>query len=268
MSASKGKGITTATAPDEEWPDPPPAVSTMTTTITPGATSAVFAAPRLGVAIDASAQEREFGRLVGKCYQRLHDFAADLVSREEAPDIVHDALLTFWRRLTDARTPYAPQNLEGFLFQQVADSARHFLRQRHRRRGVLERVGGSVTRFVATHVSSPFISGIRRWMLPSAKVESDDITMAVSRGVDALPDRSREVFLLSWKQGMTPREIARSLRMSEAAVRAALSRATRAMRVHLEREGVVPLTGTPRMAVERSERGDDADEMAVAREGM
>ena len=265
MSASKGKGVTTAVAPDEEWPDPMP---TMTTTITPGATSAVFAAPRLGVAIDASAQEREFGRLVGKCYQRLHDFAADLVSREEAPDIVHDALLTFWRRLTDPRAPYTPQNLEGFLFQQVADSARHFLRTRQRRLGLLKRVGESVTRFVATHVSSPFISGVRRWMLPSARVENEDITMAVSRGVETLPERSREVFLLNWKQGMTPREIAKSLRMNEAAVRAALSRASRAMRVHLEREGVVPLTGAPTATVAPAESGEETEEMVVARGGM
>lgn len=201
-----------------------------------GISPAAFAAPYLSVSSGATEAECTFAKLVSQHYQRLVDLASTLAGPDDAVDIVQDALLLCWQRLSDAETPFVARNMHGFLYQLVSDTAKKAVQRRDRRFRRLHRVGAGVSHFVATHISSPFISGVRRWMHTSHEVEATDTVAALSRAVERLTPKARKVFLLSWKQGLNAAEIGELLQMGEGTVRVAMWRACRTLRESLERD--------------------------------
>lgn len=67
-----------------------------------------------------------------------------------------------------------------------------------------------------------------------------DLTTTLARAIAALPTDQQRVVVLKLVEGRRFAEIARELGISEPACRARLSRALRALRSHLEEEGITP----------------------------
>src|SRR6185436_6953474 len=128
-------------------------------------------------------------------YDGLVRFANRLVrSRAEAEELVHDVLLKVWLQ-RDRLVP--GEELKGYL---VLATRNHALN--HLRRGKIERLWRN-----RQPPEEP--------AAPAQTSESLDATeVAVRAAIAALPDRCREVFLLSREQGLSYAAIATTMNIS------------------------------------------------------
>ncbi|MBK6457173.1 MAG: RNA polymerase sigma factor [Gemmatimonadetes bacterium] len=163
-------------------------------------------------------------------YPRLLAWAHSLVRAGEGDDVVQDALLRFWRREMRRPAHEANPNPSATLMQLVHDVAREQTRDTSRRDGTLKRLRGSVTAYVATHISSPFISGERHWMTPGRERERREIDPAIAAAIDALPRRQREVFILVAGHELSFEEAGATLKLGASTVRAHYARANDKLR--------------------------------------
>ena len=149
-------------------------------------------------------------------YDGLVRFATRLVrSQAEAEELVHDVLLKVWMR----RAHLAPTDeLKTYLFRSTYNHALNHLRRRK-------------------------VEHNWRQQLPSQEAiappsSSDDdihrIETAVRRAIDDLPDRCKEIFLLSRESGLSYGAIAETLGISVKTVETQMGRALKALRAALE----------------------------------
>lgn len=148
--------------------------------------------------------EAHFARLAAYAYRYLRAVDA-------AEDVVQDVFANLWclqGRLDDI------DNLSAYLFRAVRNRSLNQLRRR---------------RLEERHpaVASSMVQG-GEW--PSAAVELDELAGAVEVAIQALPTRTRQVFLLSRVEGMSYREIADTLGISVKTVETLMSRALRRVR--------------------------------------
>jgi len=166
-------------------------------------------------------------------YPRLLAWAHSLVRAEEGDDVVQDALLRFWRREMRRPADQANPNPSATLMQLVHDVARERARDTTRRAGTLQRLRGSVTAYAATHISSPFISGVRHWMAPGREHERGEIDPAIAAAIDALPRQQRAVFILVAGHELSFEEAGATLKLGASTVRAHYARANGKLRAML-----------------------------------
>lgn len=148
-------------------------------------------------------------------YAGLVRFATRLVdSRMEAEELVQDVMFKVWERQDQLAVG---DELKTYLYRATRNHALNLLRRRR-----LERIWQS--------------------NLPSEEpsvgpLEADDSTameVAVRRAIDALPDRCREVFLLSREQSLTYAAIAETMGISVKTVETQMGRALKALRASLK----------------------------------
>lgn len=199
--------------------------------------------------------EQYLAAVMTQYHARLVYWAQSLVGADDADDVVQDALLRFWRRFQ--RLPAAARPLDPYpqLARLVHDVASERHRDRSRRQNILARIGGAVTHYTATHISSPFISGVRQWMTPGRSLELRQLDPILTSAINALPERSRDVFILVASEGMTYGQVGQLLGITAAGVRQHMVRANQRLRSRLEREGI---TRRP-----RGRKAKDADNAEV-----
>lgn len=135
-------------------------------------------------------------------------------SRAIAEELVQDVMLELWKRrelLADESSPQA------YLFQAMRNRALNHIR--HER----------VARQGEPHATR---SGVVDSTAHSLVVE-DEISVALRRAVDGLPNRCREVFELSRTHGLRYSEIASVLGISVKTVEAQMGKALRTLREEL-----------------------------------
>lgn len=192
--------------------------------------------------------ERQMSALVSQLYPRLKAWALTLVAADDADDIVQDAFVRFWRREARREDGDANPNPAASLMQYVHDIAREQARQSVRRRNAVLRAGGAVSQFVATHVSSPFISGIRGWMFPGAAMERSQTDPVLLAAIDALAPRQREVFVLVAGHDLSFEKVGALLHIGASSARSNYARANARLRAtlaptrapHASRAGAIP----------------------------
>jgi RNA polymerase sigma-70 factor (ECF subfamily) len=157
---------------------------------------------------DSEARER-FRELYAACYRKLLAYAYQRTSnREDAHEVVADTFLVAWRRLEDVIAADSPL---AWLY----GVAHRVLANQRRRRGRQERLiqklanRGEVVRSDSA----------------SREIEGHRLLSEVSRIIDELPPRYREVLRLTAFQDLTPAQIALALDMPSGAVRTLLYRA-------------------------------------------
>ena len=131
-----------------------------------------------------------------------------LQNMDEAEDTVQDCFV----RLLERNPMNMPENLKSFLYTSVRNACIDRLRRQ-----------------------SPFVSEISPSDLSG--VISDEQAVASSfreaelwTAIEQLPDRCREIFLMSKRDGMTYREIAEELSLSEKTVEHQISKALKVLR--------------------------------------
>lgn len=147
-----------------------------------------------------------------------------LLHREEAENLVQDIFLHLWEHRGEA---FVLNNLNAYLFTMVKNRCIDALRKDCRNpdghyslseveRKELEFKLYSLQKFDEEHLSLP------------------EIEKLIRRAIDSLPDRCREIFVLSRMEGLQHKEIARRLDISINTVEGQIAIALRKLRVALK----------------------------------
>lgn len=169
-------------------------------------------------------------------------WARSLVRESDAEDVVQDAMLRYWRRCRRVPAGSAVASptgdVRGDLFLLVRSVAQERHRTSARRGRLLTRIAGGVSAHHAAHISSPFISAVRRWMWPEAQVEWPELDPRLVRALEALSPTQRELVTLTFAHNLSLGEAATVVGISLSGARAHLSRAHARMRTALAQVGV------------------------------
>ncbi|RKS79728.1 RNA polymerase sigma-70 factor (ECF subfamily) [Actinomadura pelletieri DSM 43383] len=153
---------------------------------------------------DEADDERRFTAIYDACRQRVWAYAVSRAGRQVADEVVSETFAIAWRRLADIPDPALPWLL---------GVARNVLRDRHR----------------AQVRDEAFHAELGRWTARPTGDIAEDVAerLAVLRAMATLPDADREILILVAWQGLSPREAARVVGCSPAALRVRLHRARR-----------------------------------------
>jgi RNA polymerase sigma-70 factor (ECF subfamily) len=164
----------------------------------------------------ATGDEAAFERLFRAWYGRLADHAHRMTQdRDRAEDAVQEVFVALWKgrdRLPEAAA------LTGYLHRAVRNRALNQLR--------------------ATRGDRVDPDGLAALAVPPTAIhdlEAEELGRAITLALEALPPRTREIFLLSREQGLSYREIATTLEISIKTVETLMGRGLRELRDRLGR---------------------------------
>lgn len=171
-----------------------------------------------------SNDSRVFDYLFNEYYNQLQYFAERLVSnREEAQDIVITAFRKFWGLKANFQTA---NNIKAFLYITIRNQCLDFLRYRQRLNEVKK------------EYESHLLSAEEIQQAEHLIIESDLINK-IYKEVQKLPNRCREIFILTYFKGLKTKEIASALQISESAVTTQRSLAIKYLKHAFSQEGYV-----------------------------
>lgn len=162
---------------------------------------------------------RALDALMERYYQPLLNFVVGYVdSPDAADDVLQELFIWVWERRA-AIDP--PSTLQAYLYAAARNAALNAkARQQTRERYESQRAAeGDAFEYVAPQ--------------GSGRLERAELLQAVQRAVMALSPRSREVYVLGMKYGLTYREIAATLGISIPTAQTHMTRALRALEVAL-----------------------------------
>jgi RNA polymerase sigma factor (sigma-70 family) len=168
----------------------------------------------------AARGDREaYGRIVAGCQRTVTSIALAIVRDVPASeDIAQEAFLSAWQNLRKLNNP---GSFLPWLRQITRNLARDHLRAQFHR----AHPGGDVEALIAS-VADPHPGPADQL----ADQQEQDVAAAV---IDQLPEDTREILLLYYREGQNSRQVASLLGMQDAAVRKRLSRARQQVRAEL-----------------------------------
>jgi len=174
--------------------------------------------------------QKAFELLFSIFFARLNDFAKRVIKDDMvSQDLVLEAFVKLWER----RESIESINLEAFLFRSVRnrclDYIKHLKVENNRLQGIT----------LASHIEELYridFIGNEPYVLIEKELE-----LKIAHTIQGLPDRCREVFVLSRVNGLKNKEIAEELQISIKNVERHLSRALQAFRKDFSGELPLPL---------------------------
>ncbi len=160
--------------------------------------------------------ERALRRIFNEHYSGMCTVARRIVF---APDVAEELVQDVFFKLWNKRESLEIDSLKTYLYRAARNTALNHTRRQRLERSHAEREGlkGEPTAVEATDDSTT----------------AQEVGAAVQRAVDRLPDRCREVFLMSRQDGMTYQQIADSLEISIKTVETQMGRALKSLRLSL-----------------------------------
>lgn len=149
-----------------------------------------------------------------------------LSSREDADESVNDTYMSAWEQIP----PHQPSVLSAFLGKITRRISLNKWRDRSRRK----RGGGEVP-LALEELSECIPSGED----VACKVEQKELTEAIVRFLNALPETEREVFVCRYWYLADMRQISKAFGFSESKVKSMLHRTRIRLKSHLEKEGLI-----------------------------
>ncbi|HPF73481.1 MAG: sigma-70 family RNA polymerase sigma factor [Rhodanobacteraceae bacterium] len=162
-----------------------------------------------------SGDQRAFGRIVAACQGGISAIALAMV--RDVPvseDIAQDAFIKAWRKLPQLNQS---SSFLPWLRQITRNLARDHLRAKKR-----ERTGGDFDVALAT-VADPGLGHADR-------MNRQQETEVLAELLDELPEDTRELLLIYYREGQSSQQVAELLGIRDAAVRKRLSRARQSLR--------------------------------------
>jgi len=168
----------------------------------------------------AARGDREaYGRIVAGCQRTVTSIALAIVRDVPASeDIAQEAFLSAWQNLRKLKNP---GSFLPWLRQITRNLARDHLRAQFHRANP----GGDVEAIIAS-VADPHPG-------PAEQLADQQEQAAAADVIDQLPEDTREILLLYYREGQNTRQVASLLGMQDAAVRKRLSRARQQVRAEL-----------------------------------
>jgi len=169
-------------------------------------------------------ESRVFDHLFNEYYTQLQYFAERLISnREEAQDIVITAFRKFWNIRDNFQTA---TNIKAFFYITVRNQCLDYLRYKQR--------FNEVKKEYETHL----LSADELQQTDNLIIETDLINK-IYLEVQKLPNRCREIFILTYFKGLKTKEIANALQISESAVTTQRSLAIKYLKHAFSQEGYI-----------------------------
>lgn len=167
----------------------------------------------------ARSNEKVFEEFVHGLYQKFFPLTVSLIkSASEADDILQEVFLKIWLHRSSLT---AIENPLGWICRIIANTASNHLRSRIRRELNLHRFNSRLAH--AEEIESEIDAKFTQSMIDEA--------------VSLLPPKRKLVFLLSKKEGLSRKEIADRLHISENTVRNQLAEAIQFIRERLNYKG-------------------------------
>jgi RNA polymerase sigma-70 factor (ECF subfamily) len=146
-------------------------------------------------------------------YAELGRFAASFLSDpEEARDLVQRVFVKLWEKR--AELP-ADLKLRSYLFTAVRNACYNLLEHK--------KVRHQHSRYTQQQPTAWEVS-------PEILLEAKELAQRIDAAIDALPDRCREAFVLSRKEGLSYQEIADQMGISRKTVEAQMGKALKLLR--------------------------------------
>nr|WP_305123416.1 sigma-70 family RNA polymerase sigma factor [Roseomonas sp. GC11] len=146
----------------------------------------------------------------------VQDVARRILCRATAADLVQDVFLRLWDRAAEWKG-----DPEAYLRRSARNAAIDYLRARRLREAVAPEL--------AARMAPP---------APEAHLEARDALRRLEVTIRALPERSRDIFLLNRVHSCSYSEIARAMGLSSTAVEKHMARALAACRAAVEGEAM------------------------------
>jgi RNA polymerase sigma factor (sigma-70 family) len=167
----------------------------------------------------ADGDQQAYGRIVAACQNAVTAIALAITRDVPASeDIAQEAFLSAWQHLKRLQNP---DSFLPWLRQITRNLARDHLRARGRG---LRPVDDADAAIAAAADPAPS---------PMQRLLDEEAQAAAAELISALPEDSREVLLLFYREGQSSQQVALLLGLSDAAVRKRLSRARQAVRGEL-----------------------------------
>lgn len=169
-----------------------------------------------------------FERLVLDNQNRIYSLALRMVGdREEAADLAQEAFLKAWQGLPAFQ---GDSSFATWMYRLAANVCIDFLRKRRRRQG-------AEPAFSLDDGEAGWSEPADWEQDPQRKLEQAELSRAVARGLEALPDHHRQILTLRELAGLSYQEIGQALDLDPGTVKSRLARARLAMRGILLAEG-------------------------------
>lgn len=173
----------------------------------------------------AEGGEETFSTLVHIIYKKLFPFTVSLIKSEaEADDILQEVFLKIWLHRESLSTMESPM---GWIFRVIATTASNHLRSKlqHERR---------IQKVKLQPIISEDIEG---------RIDAKLMQSMIAEAVNQLPVKRKQVFLLSKKEGLSRKDVAEQLHISENTVRNQLAESIKFIHSYLSKNNnpIIPV---------------------------
>jgi RNA polymerase sigma-70 factor, ECF subfamily len=159
-----------------------------------------------------------FEELFHQYYNGLCSYAQNLLGlKEVAEEVVQDVFYNIWK---NRESLLIRQSLKSYLYRSAYNNSMMYLRKM-RREYFMEDLSRPEPSMDAPD--------------PLEVIQLDEVSGVILRTLEALPERTREIFRMNRQEGLKYREIAQKLSISEKTVEANMGKALKALRNSLER---------------------------------
>jgi len=172
----------------------------------------------------ANDDKKALEELFNYYYPRLYNFSKSFLKLEEGiDDILQDVFLKIWNNRTNI---YNPASFSSFIFTVTRNLLLNELRSRLNNQKLKEKV--------------------QKLALPEEfnsleKVEYAELKSIVEQIVSTLPEKQKEVFILSRNKGFSHKEIAEKLDISTKTVEYHIAQSTATIKSKLKQIGIISL---------------------------
>lgn len=164
-----------------------------------------------------------FDSIFRRTYSRLYFYALSLLSDEsDADDVVEEVFAGLWRRMDEIDLE---DNIEGFLYRAVYTRSINVLKRRNVDAGRLAAIED------INNMRMEYYSGINDD--PLHRMGNAELRRKIEDTINMLPEKCRQVFRMSYLNGMHNNDIAEELQLSVRTVEAHMYRALRFLRERL-----------------------------------
>lgn len=151
-------------------------------------------------------------------YRGLYDYARSLLhSGEKAEEVVQDVFYNVWKNRGSLRIT---KSWRSYLFRAVYNNSMMEMRKRRWELSMEEEMVPEIGDGMPD---------------PSQELQFREVSDLVAETMEALPARTREIFLLNRQEGLKYKEIALRLSISVKTVEANMGKALKALRENLEK---------------------------------
>jgi RNA polymerase sigma-70 factor, ECF subfamily len=173
--------------------------------------------------LPAPGDKKEFGIFFKKYYPKLAAYACLFLEPELAEDVVQDLFVNIWE---NAETIKVHTSLEAYLFKAVYLRCLNQLKQRKSRNNHHKLIQDYLMAFESRLFDPDTNNALR-------KLYMDELRDDINKAIDSLPEKCREVFMLSYIHDLKNKEISELLGVSQSTVENHVYNALKALRKKL-----------------------------------